>query len=259
MRVNRYFVLGTVVALTGCGGATRRTGETKLPGSGTGPLTQRIPDDYSLAVDRCSPGDGTCRLTFANGRSLKCSGVRLRVEETEPGVVVRGGTCVKAPVARIARTSARCSAAQLVLSERPTGGSIGVGIEGPFDFVLTNHSASTCGVDGFPRLILSTHVKRLPFGFEHGGRAVSRHQPRPLALAPEAEAFFKLIQGRCETGRGELATGLRLLLPGASGEIRTALPRPPFYCLRRPNYGAPVIGNVMSVSPIAASLVEAGL
>jgi hypothetical protein len=249
MRVGGYLILGTVLALTGCGGAHHRSGEAKLPGSGPGPLTQRITDDYTLVVDRCSAGAGNCRLTFGDGKSLKCTGALLRIEEAEQGVIVRGGTCVKAPVAHVAWRPARCSAAQLVLWERPTGGSIGAGIEGPFDFVLTNHSASTCSLDGYPRLILSAHGRRLPLRYQHGGRAVSNRQPRPLVLASEAEAFFALTEGRCESASAESATSLRILLPGARGEIRTALPRPLDYC--------PISGRLISVSPIAASTAEA--
>jgi hypothetical protein len=257
VRVGGYLVLGAVLALTGCGAAHHRSGGVKLPGSGPGPLTQRITDEYVLVVDRCSAGAGNCRLTFADGKSLKCTGAMLRIEEAVHGVVVRGGTCVKAPVARIAWIPARCSAAQLVLWERPTGGSIGAGIEGPFDFVLDNHSAFSCSLDGYPRLVLSAHGRRLPLLYQHGGRAVSKRQPRPLVLASEAEAFFALTEGRCESARAELATSLHILLPGARGEIRTALPRPLGYCLRRQNYPSPMSGRLISVSPIAASTVEA--
>ena len=252
-----YLVLGTVLALTGCGGAHHRSGEAQLPGRGPGALTQRITDEYVLVVDRCSARAGNCRLTFADGKSLKCAGAMLRIEEVERGVVVRGGRCVQAPVARIAWIPARCSAAQLVLSERPTGGSIGAGIEGPFDFVLDNDSASSCSLDGYPRLILSAHGRRLPLLYQHGGRAVSERRPRPLVLASEAEAFFELTEGRCESGRAELATSLHLLLPSAKGEIRTGLPRPLGYCLRRQNYPSPISGRLISVSPISASTVEA--
>ncbi len=255
MRVAGYLVLGTVLALTGCGGAHHGSGEAKLPGSGPGPLTQRITDRYVLVVDRCSAEAARCRLTFADGKSLKCTGARLRIEEAEHGVVVRGGTCVKAPVARIAWIPARCSATQLALWEQPTEGSIGAGIEGPFDFVLDNHSSSSCGLDGYPRLVLSAHGRRLPLQYQDGGRAVSEHQPRPLVLAPEAEAFFALTESRCESARAESATSLHILLPGARGEIRTALPRPLGYCL--PGNYPPISGRLISVSPIAASTVEA--
>jgi len=123
--------------------------------------------------------------------------------------------------------------------------------------VLSNHSASTCGLDGYPRLTLSAHGRILPLRYQDGGRAVSRRQPRPLVLPSQAEAFFALTEGRCESARAESATSLRILLPGAGGELRTALPRPLGYCLRRQNQPSPLSGRLVSVSPIATSDAEA--
>ena len=128
--------------------------------------------------------------------------------------------------------------------------------EGSNSFVLANTSHTPCVIYGYPRVMLYHDGLRLPFTFVAGdGFYVTAHRPRPLLLAPGAQAFFKVAKTSCnELSRS--STRVRVSFSGGGSATMEMSPEDRLdYCPSTGTGAAPQAraGDRPSVSPIVAA------
>jgi hypothetical protein len=128
--------------------------------------------------------------------------------------------------------------------------------EGSNSFVLANTSHAPCVIDGYPRVTLYHDGLRLPFTFVAGdGFYVTADRPRPLVLAPGAQAFFKVAKTTCnELSRS--STRIRVSFSGGGSATMDMSPEDRLgYCPGMgPGTGPQArAGDRPSLSPIVAA------
>jgi hypothetical protein len=125
-------------------------------------------------------------------------------------------------------------------------------------FELTYRSARSCVLDGYPRVGLDDHGKRLAFVYlDGGGPYVTTRAPRRVALGPGRRAYFLAAQYRCDGGILYAATSIRVRLPATTGESTLDLSGTGAelsYCKQQPGDQRVDPGNRVVVSPIESSL-----
>lgn len=133
-------------------------------------------------------------------------------------------------------------------------------------FALTNHSGSSCVLDGSPRIGLSQHGRQLPFVYRYparhgGGSYVSEQPPRRVLLRSGSVAYFLVAKYRCDGGASGEASEIRIFLPGNTTPLRRTLSAAGGgfgvsaldYCHTYPGDEPVDPGNWVDVSPITAS------
>jgi hypothetical protein len=81
-------------------------------------------------------------------------------------------------------------------------------------FVLTNRSSESCRLDGYPRISLGDHSKRLAFVYEQGGWPyVTLRKPQRVVMGSGGHAYFLVAKYRCEGGTLSKASAIRISLP----------------------------------------------
>lgn len=129
-------------------------------------------------------------------------------------------------------------------------------------FVVTNRSTRSCGLDGYPRISLSDHGRRLAFVYALGGWPyVTLGKPQRLTLVPGDHGYFLVAKYRCDGAVPYRASQIRISLPGTGGAIAVALRRRGIheldYCRRDPGAQRVDPGDRVTVSPIEATLNKA--
>ena len=91
-------------------------------------------------------------------------------------------------------------------------------------YVLVNHGAVACTLNGYPEVALDdANGKPLPFHYVHGhGQYVTSKPPSTVALAPGASASILVAKYRCDVGEDRTAVTIRLTLPDPQHFVLTA-------------------------------------
>jgi hypothetical protein len=127
-------------------------------------------------------------------------------------------------------------------------------------FVLTNRSGKPCVLDGYPRVSLYKHARRLPFVYrDTSSRLGVSSQARPSAVVMHAHstAYFLVAKSACSLQGGVQASGMRVSLPNGSRPLRITFPAEYEgagvssldYCAVPPGEKAPGPENRVQVSP----------
>lgn len=119
-------------------------------------------------------------------------------------------------------------------------------------FELTNRSAGSCVLNGYPGIQLIHDASSLAFVYQRGGGYVTRHRPRPVTLTSGGRAYFLIAKYRCDVGDLRTTTAIRVALPGNGGNLTLRLNQGQTgfdYC--KPQPGNP--GNRVDVSPVEAT------
>lgn len=129
-------------------------------------------------------------------------------------------------------------------------------------FVLTNRSSESCRLDGYPRISLGDHSKRLAFVYEQGGWPYATlRKPQRVLMSSGGHAYFLVAKYRCDGGALNKASVIRISLPSRSGSIVAALTLGGIheldYCRRYPGDRHVDPGNGVAVSPFEATLHRA--
>jgi hypothetical protein len=170
-------------------------------------------------------------------------------------VVVASAALTSSAVARV--PVARCPAGALRLT---IGGVVVPKTQQtPLLLALVNQGATTCTIDGYPRLRLESQVgSRYPFAYrDRGDQEVTGRSPRRVTLRPGAVAWVMINKNHCvfhTSLRKGVANRLELSPPGSSALLRIALGR------RQPTYeycAAPDPGHYVDVSPVESSAAAA--
>jgi hypothetical protein len=123
-------------------------------------------------------------------------------------------------------------------------------------FAVTNSSARSCTVEGYPTVYMYAGTRLLSASIARSsGPYVTHKRPRPVALAPGSSAYFIVAKYRCDVQTVAVASSFAILIPGIPGEWRrdsvgTSGSQVLQYC-QGP-------GNVVAVSPLEPSLRAAG-
>lgn len=124
--------------------------------------------------------------------------------------------------------------------------------EMPDLFKLTNRSAASCVVQGYPGIRLTHHGSSLAFVYQRGGGYVTKHKPKRVTLASGGHSYFLVAKYRCDVGNLRTTTAIHIALPGSGGHLTLRLNQGQTgfdYC--KPMPGNP--GNRVDVSPVEAT------
>jgi uncharacterized protein DUF4232 len=167
------------------------------------------------------------------------------------------GTSAPAPTHPSARGSVPCTASALRIS---LGAAISPATGEHADrFVLTNRSARSCVLHGYPRVALHRGGRRLPFAYRRGGgQYTTARRPKRVLLRPGSRAFFLVAKYRCDRATIGTASGIRVRTPKGAWTLRLRLPANAGpgtldYCRSYPGDRRPAPGNEVEVSPLTAS------
>jgi hypothetical protein len=140
----------------------------------------------------------------------------------------------------------RCSPAQLqliregLLSEATQQLTWVIGVR--------NNATTGCGLDGYPGIaLLDSHRTQLPYNFRTGGdQSLTSAAPAPVWLPPRSTAYFGINKDACSARDIDLATVIRVILPGARSALTLSAPsqRIMDYC------GRGVVGSVVDITPV---------
>ena len=119
-------------------------------------------------------------------------------------------------------------------------------------FELTDRSAGSCVLQGYPGIRLIHHASTLAFVYRQGGGYVTQHKPKRVTLNPRSRAYFLVAKYRCDVGDLRTTTAIRVALPSIGGHLTLRLNQAYTgfdYC--KPQPGNP--GNHVDVSPVEAT------
>jgi hypothetical protein len=148
-----------------------------------------------------------------------------------------------------------CAAADLALGygERLSGATGEHGVR----YVLTNMSAHTCTLTGYPIVhLLDRHGRELPFRYVHASQYVTSKTPRTVHLAPGHSAYLLVAKYRCDVGDRDAVTTIRIDLPNPSSGSLAGRSSPDGSGISTMTYctgGTDDPGQLVSVSPFASS------
>lgn len=122
-------------------------------------------------------------------------------------------------------------------------------------FVVTNASARSCVIRGYPRIaLLDRRGRVLDFTYHRGGdQMITARRPRRVAVKAGGRVYFAINKYRCDVRYTALATAISVQLPGSASALRLNAPAAPVldFC------GSAAPSGLVSVSPVVAALPDA--
>jgi hypothetical protein len=99
------------------------------------------------------------------------------------------------------------------------------------DVSLTNISASTCVLGGYPVVkLVDGRGRALDFRYSHGGdQMTTGAKPSAVYLPPQGQAWVRMNKYRCDIAATDFAYKVVLELPRHRGQLRMTKPRYPIF------------------------------
>lgn len=99
------------------------------------------------------------------------------------------------------------------------------------DVSLTNTSASTCVLEGYPVVkLVDGRGRVLDFRYSHGGdQMTTGAKPSAIYLPPQGQAWARMNKYRCDIAASDFAYEVVLGLPRHGGQLSMTKPRYPIF------------------------------
>ena len=123
---------------------------------------------------------------------------------------------------------------------------------------LVNRGATSCVVNGYPKVTSYDRSGAIPFAIRHGGdQMITSHGPARVVVRPDRAVFLLLNHYRCDLGGLRSATTVRIGLPGGARRAATLSIKvtDPYRRLDYCGKGDP--GSTLTVSPFEPTLPAA--
>jgi hypothetical protein len=120
---------------------------------------------------------------------------------------------------------------------------------------LVNRGATSCVVNGYPKITSYDRSGAIPFAIRHGGdQMITSHGPARVVVRPDRAVFLLLNHYRCDLGGLRSATTVRIGLPGGARRAATLSIKvtDPYRRLDYCGKGDP--GSTLTVSPFEPTL-----
>jgi hypothetical protein len=119
---------------------------------------------------------------------------------------------------------------------------------------LVNRGATSCVVNGYPKVTSYDRSGAIPFAIRHGGdQMITSHGPARVVVRPDRAAFVLLNHSRCDLGELRSATTVRIGLWGVKRAATLSIKiKDPYRRLDYCGKGDP--GSTLTVSPFEPTL-----
>jgi hypothetical protein len=123
-----------------------------------------------------------------------------------------------------------------------------------FALRLINRGATTCAINGYPKVTSYDRAGPIPFAIRHGGdQMITPHGPARVVVRPGRAAFVLLNHYRCDLGIVRAATTVRIgLLDARHAAAASIKITDPYRRLDYCGKGDP--GSTLTVSPFEPTL-----
>jgi Protein of unknown function (DUF4232) len=192
-----------------------------------GPNDATISRERSLSCAPISQRGGTSGTIIAPAASLMllaglagCSSSAAKMAASQPTRSTQQ-TATQKVVAQVSPSVARCRATDLAVSLTEQISPM-TDEQGRF-FVLTNRSGKPCILDGYPRIGLYEHSRRLPFVYRDTRSRLgvsSQTRPSAVVLHAHSTAYLLIAKSACSLKGGVQASGMRVSLSNGSRPLR---------------------------------------